>query len=206
MRASRFSVNGFTLIELMVTLAVAVIFMLMAVPSFAGLKQRSAIRGAADQMLTFWDEARFEAVKRNQLVKVGVQKNAAGAFCFGAATTTNEADAAVCDCMMSTATLSDDCDVARYPADQGEWNGATLSGVTLGGTTDLAAIKPAVIEPRRTSLTEPADMGTISLSAAPGQAAYKINLYVDQLGRGLLCQSSHDSSQLSDYADRRCAE
>lgn len=205
MRLTRYRPNGFTLIELMVTVAVILTFFMMAVPSFAGLRQRAAIRGAADQMLSFWDEARFEAVKRNQMVKVGVRTRTDGAFCFGAATTTDEADTTPCDCMSATP-ASNVCDVGRYPDNQEEWNGARLTGVTLGGTLSLSAIKPAVIEPKRTTLTEPADKGTISLSAARGQYSYRINLYVDQLGRGLLCQSSSDTSQLPDYADRNCSE
>lgn len=197
--------KGFTLIELVVTLAVLFAFFIMAAPSFAGLKQRAVTRGAADQMLSFWNEARFEAVKRNQMVKVGVKTGADGAFCFGAATTTNEADETPCDCM-SASPASDVCDVARYPADQSEWNRASLAGVTLGGTTSLASIKALVIEPNRTILTEPADKGTISLASPPGQTAYKINLNIDQLGRGLLCESSSSTGRLPDYANRRCAD
>lgn len=205
MRAPRRQLKGFTLIEIMVTLAVVFIFFIMAVPSFAGLQQRSAIRGASDQLLTFWNEARFEAVKRNQLVKMGVMTTADGAFCLGAATTIDEADQTPCDCS-SAAPASNVCDVARYPATQAEWNGATLAGVTIGGTTSLAALRPVVIEPKRTTLTEPTDRGTISLAAPPGNKAYKINLHVDQLGRGLLCESNTATGQLSDYTNRRCAD
>ena len=39
-----------------------------------------------------------------------------------------------------------------------------------------------------------------------GLTAYKINLNVDQLGRGLLCESSSATGQLPDYAHRRCAD
>jgi prepilin-type N-terminal cleavage/methylation domain-containing protein len=205
MQVSPRRVKGFTLIELMVTLTILFIFMLMALPSFAGLKQRSAIRGAADQMLSFWNEARFEAVKRNQLVKVGIQTGPNGAFCLGAATTTDEADASPCDCLSATPVVNS-CNVARYPASQADWNGVTLAGVTIGGTTSLSSIKPVVIEPKRTTLTEPADKGTISLAAPAGQAAYKVNLNLDQLGRGLLCESITSSGQLSDYTNRRCAD
>lgn len=205
MPAHRPPSTGFTLIEMMVTLAVLFIFFIMAVPSFAGLKQRAAIRGAGDQVLSFWNEARFESVKRNQLVKVGVWTGPDGAFCLGAATTTNEADATPCDCS-SAAPASNVCDVGRYPADQSEWKGVTLASISLGETTSLATIKPAVIEPKRTTLTEPADKGTISLAAPKGQLAYKLNLYVDQLGRGLLCESSSSTGRLPDYDKRRCAD
>ncbi len=197
--------TGFTLIEMMVTLAVLFIFFIMAVPSFAGLKQRAAIRGAGDQVLSFWNEARFQAVKRNQLVKVGVRTGSNGAFCLGAATTTDEADATTCDCM-SAAAATNVCDVMRYPASQSEWNNVTVSGISMGGTTSLLSIKPVVIEPKRTTLTEAADKGTISLAGPPGQMAYKLNMYVDQLGRGLLCESSSSTARLPEYDKRRCAD
>ena len=197
--------TGFTLIELMVTLAVLFIFFIMAMPSFAGLKQRSAIRGAGDQVLAFWNEARFQAVKRNQMVKVGVRTGSNGAFCLGAATTTDEADATPCDCM-SAAPSSNVCDVMRYPANQSEWNNVTVSAISMGGTSNLLSIMPVVIEPKRTTLTEAADKGTISLAGPPGQMAYKLNLYVDPLGRGLLCESSTSTTRLPEYDKRRCAD
>lgn len=197
--------RGFTLIELSVVLSVVVTFMLMAIPSFAGLRQRAALRGAADATLSFWNEARFEAVKRNQLVKVGVRTGSGGVFCLGAATTSDEADTTPCDCT-SAAPASNVCDVARYPSNQSEWNRVSLAGVSLGGTTNLSSLQPVVIDPKRTMLTEPADSGAISLSAPPGQFTYKLNLRVDRLGHGLLCESVNDTSRLSDYGTRRCAD
>src|SRR5918993_632157 len=156
-------VRGFTLIELTIGIGVMFTFLLMALPNFSSLRQRAAIRGAGDQVLSFWNEARFQAVKRNQLVKVGVAPVPGGGFCLGAATTTDEADATPCDCS-AAAPATNACDVARYPADQAEWNRVSLVGITLGGTTSVAAPKPVVIEPKRTILTEPADKGAISLA------------------------------------------
>ena len=57
-----------------------------------------------------------------------------------------------------------------------------------------------------TSLTEPADKGTISLAGPPGQNVYKLNLSIDQLGHGVLCESTTAASKLPEYADRRCAD
>jgi type II secretory pathway pseudopilin PulG len=205
MSQRRHPAGGFTLIELSVCLSVLFTFCLMAVPSFASLRQRAAIRGAADEVLAFWNAARFEAVKRNQLVKVGVFAAADGSFCLGAATTTSESDATPCDCS-TAAPASNVCDVARYPSAQSEWNRVSLAGVSIGGTTALSATKPVVIEPKRTMLTEPGDTGTISLLSPPGPVAYKINLAVDRLGRGLLCESLNATGRLPDYGTRRCAD
>jgi len=205
MISRRKSASGFTLIELMVTIAVLFIFLLMAFPSFATLRQRSAIRGAGDQVLSFWNQARFESVKRNQLVKVGVRQVPGGGFCLGAATTSNEADSTPCDCSVA-APVTNACDVARYPADQSEWQSVSLAGASLGGSTSLSDLKAVVIEPKRTTLTEATDQGTLSLAGPPGQLAYKLNLNVDRLGRGLLCESSTATARLPDYDKRRCAD
>jgi prepilin-type N-terminal cleavage/methylation domain-containing protein len=205
MSSRRATARGFTLIELTITLSVALTFCLMAIPSFASLRQRAAVRGAADELLAFWNEARFEAVKRNQLVKVGVFPVAGGGFCLGAATTTSEADSTPCDCS-SAAPASNACDVGRYPASQSEWNRVTLAGVSLGGTSSIAAPKPVVIEPKRTTLTEPGDKGAITLASPNGGPGYRLNLRVDQLGRGLLCESLSATGRLPDYASRRCSD
>jgi type IV fimbrial biogenesis protein FimT len=195
---------GFTLVELLITLSVLSILTVIAVPSFSQMRQRAALRGAADNTLAFWQNARFEAIKRNQMVKVGVRVAADGSFCLGAATTQDPADATVCDCT-SAAPATNACDVDRFPADQGEWRGASFAGATLGGGTSTVR-RPVVIEPMRTSLTEAADAGTLSLAAPSGPGAYELRLAVDRLGRGSLCEASEASDTLPEYASRRCAQ
>jgi type IV fimbrial biogenesis protein FimT len=186
--------SGFTLIELMVTLAVLTILVLAALPSFVQIRQRAAIRSASEQVLGFWNEARFESAKRNALVKVGVKTASGGAFCLGAATTTSTSDNTPCDCTTATPGTNI-CNIARFPSDQSEWRGATLSGTPT----------VAVIEPKRGSLTESGDAGAmITVAAPPGTRSYKINMIIDQFGRAALCESSADTSKLPDYAGRQC--
>lgn len=204
------SSRGFTLIELAVTLTVVLVLGMLALPSFLGMRQRSAIRGAGDNVLAFWNQARLEAVKRNSYVKVGVvQTNSGAQFCLGAATTTDPNDTTPCDCTQA-APLSNVCDVARFPsgmtaAGQAEWNRVTLAGVTLGGGTLLTAIEPAVIDPKRTALTVSADDGTISLLGPPGSLSYTLNVSVDKFGRGTICESTSSTHHLPEYIDKTCA-
>lgn len=205
--ASR-NTSGFTVIELMVTVAVMLVLLMIAVPSFEGLRLRSAIRGAGEQTLSFWNQARLESAKRNQLVKVGVVETG-GEFCLGAATTATDDDLydEPCDCFMTDVTDDTYCNVARFPGDgnQSEWKGVTLSGTapTLGSDVDGLA----VIEPKRTALMDPDAAGTISLVGPPGHFSYKLNLHVDRFGRAMLCESTTGAvHHLSDFGSRQCAD
>ena len=193
MKSVRRRVLGFTMVELMITLTVVLVISLLAVPSFISFRQRSALRGAAEQAQGFWNQARLEAAKRNSLVKVGVFVDG-DTFCLGAAQTTDTADDEPCDC------TSDECDVAVFPTDQAEWRGVTLNGSpTLGSDSGVA-----VIESRRTALTDPAMAGAISFAAPEGSNDYRLNLLVDRQGRATLCQSNNAVDKLSDYLSRNC--
>ena len=202
---------GFTLIELMVTVAVIVILTLLALPSFQAFRQRAALRGGAEQVRSFWEQARFESAKRNQMVKVGVNTDVSGAFCLGAATTTDPDDVAPCDCF-----TAGQCNVANFPAPptsgfdtQAEWRGVRFlvsSGVTptLGGTDEAVA----VIEPKRAGLasSNPANQaGVLTFLAPSGKRDYRLNFMVDQFGRGVLCQSNTAPDTMSDYINRKCS-
>lgn len=194
-RASR----GFTLIELMVTLTVFVVLALLAVPSFQDFRQRAALRGAADQMSSFWGNARFEAIKRDALVKVAFRSGAAG-YCLGADLATGTADDTPCDCFTPGS-----CTIATYPASQSEWRGVRVaSNPTLGEGDGTTADGVVVIDPKRGGLTESADEGRILLQGPTGPRDYRLNLVIDRNGRALQCEPTDAPTKLSDYADRRC--
>ena len=57
---------GFTLIELMVALAVAAVLTVVAVPSFADLLRSNRVSGTSNNLLTGINLARSEAIKSNR--------------------------------------------------------------------------------------------------------------------------------------------
>lgn len=60
--------RGFTLIELMVTLAIAAILMFLAVPSFVSFQKNAQLTSAANSLLVSINAARGEAMKRGMSV------------------------------------------------------------------------------------------------------------------------------------------
>jgi len=68
--ASGHSSAGFTLVELMIVLAIVAISLALAVPSFVSFSQRSALRGAIEQYNSTLAEGRLDAVKRNRYTEV----------------------------------------------------------------------------------------------------------------------------------------
>lgn len=57
--------GGFTLVELMITIAVAAILLMIAVPSFRNIINSNRLTTAANTMVNALSTARMEAIKRN---------------------------------------------------------------------------------------------------------------------------------------------
>lgn len=71
--------GGFTLIELMVTLAIAAIVLTVGIPSFRDLIRNNRLTTAANELVGALNLARSEAIKRG--ARVTVCKSADGASC-----------------------------------------------------------------------------------------------------------------------------
>lgn len=164
------SQTGVTLVELMVTIAVAAILLALAVPSFVDFAQRYELRGVADNLMSSIGAAREEAIKRDSLVKVNFVAVGSG-FCMGADTVATPA-AAACDCSSATCAVG-------YPSAAGD-----LRRVTLEGTPAFGSDTAFVIDPKTGTLADITDAGSIQLTVPRG---YGVAVKVNALGRALLC-------------------
>lgn len=191
--------RGFTLIELMVSIAVLSILLVVAIPSFNEFRQRSALRGAADQVVSFWGDARFESLRRDVGLRVSFKTNAAGEMCLGSETITA---GALCDCFIGAG--AGVCNIARFPSAQSEWRGVRVaSATTLGGAT--AAAGSVIIDPKRGNISDGNDDGAILLrSPAGGSQDYRLNVAIDRNGRAVICEPAAAPSKIPAFTNLRC--
>jgi type IV fimbrial biogenesis protein FimT len=110
---SKYRTNGFTLIELIVTIAVLAIILAIAVPSFQDFFERGRLKGASDGIVALVSTARGEAVKSGRNVTVSFKDIASGGWCVGASQDLTPAsgdplpDISSCDCNVSNQCLVD---------------------------------------------------------------------------------------------------
>lgn len=187
------AMRGFTLVELIVSIAVLSILLVMAVPSFVEFRERVAVRGAGDQLVSAWANARLEALKRDEPVAVTIKTSGAN-LCIGASTGT-----AACDCFTAAA-----CNVSQYPGSQADWSGVTMIGKPTLGPTDTDDDGLAVIDPKRGYLSNSTDLGGASIQS-PGGQKYRLRFHVDRWARAYLCSPTNSPLTLPDYSNRTCA-
>lgn len=195
-------IRGVTLIELLVSLAVMAIMLALAVPSFTAYRQRAVLRGATDQLASVWGDARFEALRRNQMIKVVFVKNNAGNFCIGTATATGATDDTTCDCMPGVTIGT--CNISNFPSDANEWRGVLATANPTMGDTDSDASGVVVLDPKRGNLGQASDVGTLSLRSPTTGTDYRLNFTIDGNGRAYICEPSAASNKLPQFSDRRC--
>lgn len=175
------AIKGFTLIELMVTVAVLAILMAIAAPAFNDFFQRYRLRGAADDVTSLLANARAEAVARNRHVAI-VFSGSGAAWCVGATAGNAPATAGQATALNGaavttpTCTCSNDCRIGDRVMER---QGASYSGVSMGAAPSSFTFNPL--------------NGSIPTGTAPAvtftspNGTYSLALRVSPLGRGRLC-------------------
>lgn len=124
--------QGFTLIELIVTIAIVAILMALAAPFFGNASLSGQLAANANNLLASMTLARSEAIKRNGSVTLCISTD--GATC---ATTGNWEQG-----WIVTATVSGATSVLRYQ--QAAPRGYVIRGTDSGGTTVRTVSFPPV--------------------------------------------------------------
>ncbi|MUV15721.1 GspH/FimT family pseudopilin [Noviluteimonas gilva] len=175
---------GFTLLELMIAVAILALLAALAAPSLADFFDRNRVRAAADDVSSLISRARAESVKHDLPVSIRAV-GSSGAWCIGA----NEAalptggakaddNATACDCTQTT-----QCMVSgiRQVVSSDEYHGVSMG--TLPGNIRLDNKLGAIMSANGT-------LGTQSVTLTSPTGKYDVVVQVQTLGQARLCTPS----------------
>lgn len=162
--------RGFTLLELMVTLAVAAVVLTVAVPSFTGLLVRNALTAETNEFVAAFSLARNEAIKLNQNIRFchsgdGVNCSEPGGLGWQGWIIIDPADRVIARGFFSSTlsiTGSANTNIMQFTANGLVRNGA--NGAPLGGTFTICSGSTQVTENAR--LLNFVSGGRISIATA----------------------------------------
>lgn len=160
------SLRGFTLIELMVAIAILGILVTMAAPSFNSFIDKYRVKRAADTVSAFLVNAKSEAVKRNRPVRV-VITGGGSTWCAGMT------ESATCGCSTAGACQIDGVDRAIRST---SFKGVDLNGPATGHAFEFRPLRGTV-----------AGNETVELQSANG---LQVNVVIGTVGRVRLCSPS----------------
>src|SRR5512139_336346 len=155
--------RGFTLIELMVAIAVLGILVTLAAPSFNGFIDKYRAKRAADTVSSFLINTKSEAVKRNRAVSA-VLTGGGAAWCMGMT------EASTCNCVTQGACLVGGVErVVRGES----FKGVSLIGPATGHAFEFKPLRGTV-----------GGNDTVEFVSANG---LKVNVVVGTVGRRRVC-------------------
>jgi len=161
--------SGFTLLELLATLAVIAVLLTVALPSMRAMLQRNHLKAAAQSIAEDLQWTRSESIKRNRALQMRFDSDEE-TWCYGI----DETENAACDCR-PTAAPTDVCALKRI-------SGTDYPNVTLAATFNATQFKPR----RATAIN-----GSITVTSETGGT---LRVILSRLGRIRIC--TPDSSVL----------
>lgn len=184
---------GFSLVELMVTLAMLAVLAALAAPAFSDFQERSALRGATEQFVGLVAQARFEAAKRNRPVSVTVARDGE-VWCAGAI----EGDATTCSCFQTDATDAAFCDLGQAPPIDTTSGVSGLAQVRAGSKGTRLTDDPNTFngdgtftfDPKLGLLMNAADSGSLTIHSPTARYDYQLRLTISPAGRTWGCVPS----------------
>ena len=174
---------GFTLVELMVAVAVFIILTVIAVPSFSTYLDKARVRGAADDVVNVLSLARQGAVKLDRNVSILTKPGTGADWCIGA----READDPV---VGEQATGNQTCDCATAAgACLVDGRQLVVAAAEHPGITLASAASQLQLDGRLGIRTDAdiadADKSSFDLTSKSGK--YVLTIKISALGQATVC-------------------
>ena len=177
--------SGFTLVELMITIAVLAVLLALAAPSFSDSIARARLKGAADGVVSMIEEARQNSTRLDRDVNLTFRGSAA-TWCVGARAAADPvvgqpvATAPTCDC--SSAPGACLVDGRQMVASSTEFGPANKRA-----TIDAADVA-VVFDRKLGALQDFTTVGSVVLSQP--DTNYQLQVGVNALGHARVCVPS----------------
>jgi type IV fimbrial biogenesis protein FimT len=183
--------KGFTLLEMLIAMAILGIIISVAVPSMSGFTANQRLIGAAEQVYSHLQQARSEAVARSTPVFVNFAADGTAAWTYGMSSVNS-----LCDLAITVATGLNACrmvvsdgdatlDPGTGAVDAGDlvlmrYTAADYPGVSMAIAAFSSGTTQFVFDPVRGS----ASSGQVNLTGSNGN---QLRVTVSLLGRVALC-------------------
>jgi len=179
--------NGFTLIELMVVLAVVAIITSFALPSYRTLLAKRQVTSGAEQLGAFLSAAQMESVKRHENISVSYTRTDSDTWCVGLVSGTT-----ACNCMVTDPAANGACviDGQLRVFSDANLNNPDIMNFMLGDGA-------FVYDPARGLMLNPPDPVELKLLSEGG--SYSLNVQVSATGRLKICNDSSATLDVPGY-------
>lgn len=180
---------GFTLIELMVTVAIIAIIALVAIPSMTAMIETRRMQSATEFVYARVASARVEAIKQSKTVYVTFATGNSGNWSIGMSDKTScQPSTAPADCTVTTKVNGTDTDLSYV------FTGADHTRVNM---TSAAFGSPSSAQVSFSAGRGTSNGGSVTLTSTDG---LQTQIQVNGLGRVIIC-SPTGSSKLGAYRD-----
>ncbi len=178
------TIKGFTLVELMITIAVIAVGVALAIPTYENISQRRQTTAQAEELASFLAFAQSEAIKSNTPVAVRLIHTTADNWCVGIVEGT-----AACDCKNAPNACMVDGSQTVFTSLDGAFAKASMSA--FASDVEAIADDRFVFDPIR-GIKDTAFLANHGFTIQSDNAHWALQVNVGPTGRIRVCNPDTD--------------